>query len=67
MKMDEMEIFYAVLGVIFSGTIMIYAYIKYRKGKVEMLKRKMDGIRRKEEIRKKRPDVYKEIYGDKDV
>ena len=64
--MDKMEIFYAILGVIFFGTIMICTYLKHRKGKVEMLQRRQDEIRSKEEFRKKVPvDLYEEIYGDK--
>jgi len=63
--MNTMEISYVVLVVICFGSMAIYAYAEYRKGKAKMLQRRKDEIRRKEELRKKAPKVYKEIYGRK--
>ncbi len=62
MKVDTMEIFYLILLAICFGSMAIYTYVKYRKGKVEMLQRKKDEIWRKEKLRKEAPDIYEEIY-----
>ncbi len=65
--MSRIEIFYLVLLVILLGVVTVYAYTEYRKGKAKMLKRKMDGIRRKEELQEEVPEIYREIYESEEV